>query len=462
MFALPGICALIFFIYVRPQEIVPDLQRLPLLYLFFALSLFGLAVDLRLRVNKASPTPQLLWVGMLFVWCALSTGLNAPSVLIPTTMEFAVAVTLYLVLAHSIHTFRAYQLVVGMMVGLVICLAFIGVHQGTAPWGCVRVDPSSTGDLTVGSPDGRSCRPLSDLDCYLRGEPEPGADYICERIGLVGTTSVAGRVRYRGVLQDPNELAMILAIGMPFAFAFASRRRTWLRRSIAVMAFALVALCIYFTQSRGGQLVFASVLGIYAIWRWRWKAVVVLAMLAPIGLLLIGGGGREDAAASTEERYEAWMTGFDLFRSSPLFGVGQGQFVEYHYLTAHNSYVLALAEVGLVGLLLWGSVLYLSVKVPLIALIRYHDRPEAQVAVSWSLATLASLAGLMVGIMFLSFSWHFVFWIYMGLSGALYSAIRTHDRDFRISLGWRDLGLVAALAISLMAALFVYLRFKGY
>jgi len=465
MFALPGIVALIFTIYMRPQEIHPDLQRLPLLYMFFALAIFGLAVDLRLRVNKFSATPQLPYAILLFLWSAVATGLNAPDAVLRTQLEFAVPVTLYVVMAHSVHTFRALQIVTGTVLALTIMLGAVAAQQGVAPWGCVRVDPQRTGDITIGEPDGRSCRPLEDLDCYLRGEPEPGADYICEHVGLLGTTSVAGRVRYRGVLQDPNELALALGIGLPLAFAFAGRRRTGARVLMAIATFLLVAIAVHFTQSRGGQLVIAAVIGVYALYRWRWKAAIVVAVLSPIVLFLAmggGDGGRVDAAASTEERYEAWATGIQMFRDSPLFGVGNGQFVRHHYLTAHNSYVLALAELGLVGMFLWGAVLYLTVKIPLVALIRYHGREEAAVARAWALGLLSALGGLLVGIFFLSFSWHLVFWAYVGLSGAFYSAVRTHDPDFSVKMTLRDWALLAVIAGTLVFVLFTYLRLRGY
>ena len=45
--------------------------------------------------------------------------------------------------------------------------------------------------------------------------------------------------------------------------------------------------------------------------------------------------------------------------------MGLGQFGEYHYLTAHNSYLLALAELGPIGMLLFSIVVYLSLKIPL-------------------------------------------------------------------------------------------------
>ena len=41
MFAIPGIIALVVFIYARPQEFFEHLQVVPLLYLFFGLALYG-------------------------------------------------------------------------------------------------------------------------------------------------------------------------------------------------------------------------------------------------------------------------------------------------------------------------------------------------------------------------------------------------------------------------------------
>ena len=53
-----------------------------------------------------------------------------------------------------------------------------------------------------------------------------------------------------------------------------------------------------------------------------------------------------------------------MWRSHPFLGVGLGQFGEYHYLTAHNSYLLALAELGFPGMVLFSSIVYLSIKIP--------------------------------------------------------------------------------------------------
>ena len=62
MFATIGAVALIILIYVRPQEFWQPLQEVQLLYVFFGLSIFGIALDVRLRNARLFATPQLPWV----------------------------------------------------------------------------------------------------------------------------------------------------------------------------------------------------------------------------------------------------------------------------------------------------------------------------------------------------------------------------------------------------------------
>ena len=74
------------------------------------------------------------------------------------------------------------------------------------------------------------------------------------------------------------------------------------------------------------------------------------------------------------------------------------------------------------------------------------------------MALLAAFAGLVVGIFFLSFAYHYVLWIYIGLSGALYSAVRTHDPSFRVRFGLNDLALVVAANVGIVATVYLYTR----
>ena len=221
----------------------------------------------------------------------------------------------------------------------------------------------------------------------------------------------------------------------------------------------LGAMAVKFTQSRGGLLVFFCVAGTYLVQRYGKKAIVIGAIVFVPLMMVMSGEKRGDADASQEERIELQRTGTQFWQTYPIAGVGYGQYLEYHYMTTHNSYILLLAELGLVGTTLWATIMYLSFKVPALALLRYRRRPESRVASIWATASISSMAGLCVGIFFLSFYSHFVPWILVGFNGAMSHCIRQHDPTWTVRVKRKEVGLVAvgALAFGLISS--VALRF---
>lgn len=454
MFALPGILILVAFVYIRPQEFVPILNAVPLLYIFLGFAVAGLLVDVRLRRARIEAAPQLLWAVLFILWCVLTLVMRAPSAL-PELLMAAVSIALFLLIAHGIQTFRALGVLAGLLLACALFLSFVGIHQGLSPYGCHLVDPAAP---EVGVYDGRACQESN--DCY-REDPEPGAEYFCERVGLFTSSSIGdGRVRWLGILMDPNELALALGLALPLAFALFERKRSLARALLVAMSLVMILWCVVYTQSRGGVLVILATLGAYFVRRFGLFGLVAGGLLgAP--LLLLGGRSGAEATASAKDRVECLYEGMMMFKDSPLFGVGAGQFIEYHILTAHNSYVLAPAELGFPGMVLWSIVMYLSVKIPATALIRLRAHgPEADVARAWSAGILAALIGLLVGVFFLSFCYHAVLWVYVGLSGALYAALRRHDPGFEVRLETRDLLRVLAIDVALIVGIFLYARWK--
>jgi hypothetical protein len=460
VFAIPGICALIVFILTRPQEAYPLLQKVPFLYLFCAMAIFGFVVDLKLRLLRPSAVPTLPLLVAFVIWIILvDATITPPETLIPRIIEIAVVFLIYGITAHAVQGFRTLQLVAGTTMVACLFLSAVGVHQGLAPLECVMIDEANPGE---GLSDGRSCETADDCGSEDSGAA-PGAEYECEHAGMFGTTSVELRVRYRGELQDPNELAVTICIGgLSFLLAFATRSRRPRTTVLAIAAALIVFWCIVMTQSRGGQLVFLAVLGVFFGRQLGWKGLAAGALM---GLVVMSLGGRSGSAAdeSTEMRYEAWRAGLDMFRSSPLFGVGHRQFAENHNITAHNSYVLVMAELGIVGMVLWLSSVYLSIKIAWKAMRDLRDEPGAAVARTWALALLASWVGLCIQMMFLSFAYHSVLWLYFGLSGALYSAVRRHRPDWTVTFGLKDLAIVIAICVAFVGVILpVFLRLKHF
>jgi len=445
MFALPGLLALVFVDYLRPQEYLSALGGVPLLHLLTGLAVLGFVVDLRLGLSRLRAAPHLLLTLLFLGWCMVTVVVREPGQLISRTSALLIPIAVYLLVAHAIQSFRALQVTAGLLLAICIALSALGIHQGLADTECHRLVGS--GSQVGWVKDGRPCEQW--IDC-ANEEAEPGAEYQCEKAGLLGTSSVSGRVRFRGTLEDPNELALVLALCLPFAFAFLDRHRSIARVVVLVVTAVMVGLCTLFTKSRGGQLVFLAVLGAYFVRKVGLARGLSIGLALALPILLLGG--RTGGESSTMERTECWWIGLHLMVGSPLFGVGSGQFMEYHHLTAHNSYILAAAELGLPGLFLWSSILYVAIKIPIQAL-RARLAPAAQ---SWAVALLASMAGLLVGIMFLSFIYKVVFWIWVGLTGVLEQAIRRHAPGFTVRFGARDVALVVLIDGALLAALIGY------
>lgn len=459
MFSLPGTIGLIVFIYIRPQEFIESLQLVPFLYIFLALSVFGLALDLRLRVSRPTIQPMLLPSILFVMWAAATVFLKAPDRAMPALIEFAVPVIVYIVLAQGVQTFKGLRLIAGTLLAIALFLAVVCVHQGFSAKGCVLLDPEGTGDLQIMQPDGRPCDNRE--QCFSGSGAVPGGYYICENVGLFGTNSVAGgRVRYRGILQDPNELALALASVLPFAFAFFARKKSLVRLYLMMFSMLSISTLVIMTKSRGGILVFLAAVGIYVLKRYKGRGVV-LGMVMALPILLLGGRSGSEASQSADERFEAWKTGFELFRSDPIFGVGFGQFLEYHYLTAHNSYILVMAEMGLLGFLLWSSLLYISTKILVLAHFRYQGQRPGKPATDWSLGLIAMIASTLVGITFLSMSYHLMLWIYFGLCAGFWQCVKTHDPRFTVKFGPIDAAAVFGLCSIFIVMLFGYIRLKG-
>jgi O-antigen ligase len=230
--------------------------------------------------------------------------------------------------------------------------------------------------------------------------------------------------------------------------------------ALLFVTIAVVGTMTVFSGSRGGQLVFLTATGVYFVRRFGWRGIMVGAIFGA-GMLMMGGRGGDDAEASSLERTRCMYMGMQMFRESPLFGVGQGQFTEHHVQTAHNSYALVAAELGLPGMLLWVALVYMSVKIPIAAL-RQAERGDIVLdgaGRAWAVALIASLAGMCVGVFFLSFSYHNVLWISLGLAGAYFGCVRAHEPRFEVKISWKEVGGMLAFCCVLIAMLTTY---SGY
>jgi O-antigen ligase len=158
------------------------------------------------------------------------------------------------------------------------------------------------------------------------------------------------RIRALGILNDPNDFAQFLIISVPICW-LAWKRGAKLRNLVLVIAPASLLLYgVFLTRSRGSLVGLVVVTAALLYRRFGRIASVVGPALLLAALLAVGfSGGRALSYAGGMDRIMLWSDGLGMFKSSPLWGVSWGAYTDYTRLTAHNSFVLCFAELGLIG-----------------------------------------------------------------------------------------------------------------
>lgn len=445
---------------VRPQEFVPALQSFSVLNLVSLLAVASVVAEMGVGKQRLPWTPQFPWLAAFVLWCFLVTVRRTGVEGLTIAWGFVGLSTIFmLVVLSAAGTVRRLRILLAVLVVIGLALACTCIHQSQQEAQCIAIDTGSEeGDRSgEGAPDGRSCD--SAYFCDRHGLAK--VSYACEKVGLFGTFTEGFRVRWRGTLGDPNELALALGAIIPFAFALASEARKRWALFFALVAVGVSLACIALTGSRGGQLVALTVLGITFVRRYGLRGAWVGAVVA-LPVLLFGGRAGEEAESSSLERLDLLYDGMDIIRSYPVLGVGVGQFVDHVYngMTAHNSYVLAAAELGLPGSLLWTMLVYVSIKIPFVIAARPAlGIPEALRA--YAFALVVAFAGILVGVFFLSFCYKSILFIYFGLSGALYRAARAQCPAFDIRITPAEVGRVALADVGILIFVLVYSHLQG-
>jgi putative inorganic carbon (HCO3(-)) transporter len=170
------------------------------------------------------------------------------------------------------------------------------------------------------------------------------------------------RIRGAGFLSDPNDLAQMLLIALPLTI-LAWRKGRSVSNSLTVLAPAALLLWgIFLTHSRGALVGVAVLVMVVIRGKMGTVPATVLTALFVFGLFALNfTGGRLISADAGADRLSLWASGLQMFKRAPIFGLGFGKFEDFEDLTAHNSFVLCLAELGIVGCTIWVALLVTTV-----------------------------------------------------------------------------------------------------
>ncbi|MET0936263.1 MAG: O-antigen ligase family protein [Luteibacter sp.] len=398
---------------IRPQDYMPGLVGVPILsivlMLAFASWLFSNA--------KTFAAPQFVIVPAFLVIVMISEVTNGwAGGALDQLSRFGPVVAAFLIFGASCDTQKRVRIAMAVFVACAAVLALHGVEQAKTGTGWTGI-------------------PLSE----------------------------GSRIQYVGIFNDPNDLGLLFAATLPMA-VFLGRRGTGIMRPVWLGCALLLLYGIVLTNSRGALLAVLIIVGAYV---WYRRGVVTAGILGAIGLTAMKllssrmeelDAGEESAAG----RVDAWYAGLEMFRGSPLFGVGAGNFTEYNELTAHNSFVLVLAETGFVGFVLWLAFVGYGFWM-MLTVIRHVREPgnDPEVEAAWkmeremALTLLLSLCGLFAAAFFLSRSYMVVLYLITAMVAGQYVGARKRWPElplFSLSNGgWRwvpaGVGGIAALFV---------------
>jgi O-Antigen ligase len=266
------------------------------------------------------------------------------------------------------------------------------------------------------------------------------------------------RLKTAGLFGDPNDLALTLIALVPIAFGL-RRGGAYVRNTLFVwIPIALILYGVYVTRSRGGVLTLACVLGLLLRHRLGNTMSLVASGGAVMVLLAAGFVGSRSMSidVSASGRIDMWSAGMQELKYSPVWGIGFGSFNDYNNKAAHSAYVECFAELGMVGYLIWLGLLVLTLDDMRVT--NACPKEEAKDLRGWARALLVSLAGFMVGSIFLSRSYDVQLFIMIGIGTAIGDIARrggyiVHTRGV---LKWTY--IIAGVAVASIIALWLYMR----
>jgi O-antigen ligase len=274
--------------------------------------------------------------------------------------------------------------------------------------------------------------------------------------GLLFVSPDPGRLqRLSSSIDNPNELASILVAALALSLGLAGAlRRVPLGRLAALAAAALCGAGVFLTGSRGGLVgLSVAVLAFLVVGkRWRGRVVVIAVVLVFAGLGYFEYVASPDVRAhvstvgSGTGRLDLWTVGWRMVEANPLVGVGAGNFPvsSVHYLllpgaiergdyfigtpkVLHNTYLEVWAELGIVGLLLFVTILGFCLRSALRAARRFAGRDSRMELISR--AVFVALVGMLASDFFGSKEYGKELWLLLALAPALLAIARSHPQE---------------------------------
>jgi O-antigen ligase len=317
-------------LFVRPADLLPELENASIYeaVILACLAASAPAIVAQLDATSVRARPLTVAVFGVLVTVVLSQlARGAVGEAVTVGVQFVKIVLYYLLLVAVVDTPGKLRRFLGWVAGLILVLTALSLLQH------------------LGAID------LPALAAIQQGEFDPEM----------------------GIFNDPNDLSVILVVGMVICLSRLGERTRV--RFLWLAPLGLMGYALTLTQSRGGLLALLGALAALFVGRFGVRRAALFG--APLlAVVVVAVGGRQarfdigDENDTSTHRVALWRDGMVLLKSSPVFGIGVGRYAEECGLVAHNSFIHAYTELGVVG----GTLFLMAFVSPLAVLHRLNRR----------------------------------------------------------------------------------------
>ncbi|MBX9623568.1 MAG: O-antigen ligase family protein [Gemmataceae bacterium] len=418
---------------IRPDDLVPELAGLRTYLFVIGLTLVAAAPRLVDTLRPADLAGRPIACGVIGFWAAGIVSQIARGqfgLASDFAGEFGKVVLYYLLLVSVVDSPARLRAFLGWLVVLVGVLATLGLLQ------------------FYGAIDVEALRPIQD-----RMEVDPATGELLQ----------FNQLRANGMFNDPNDLCLILTVGVMAALyrAAAAGPVGW---AVWLPPAGVFVFGVMLTQSRGGLLALMAAGGGFLAARYGWRRALPLALAGfPVVVVLFAGRQTnfDDGGNGTaNQRMQFWSEGFTLLFGSTagpqtlLTGIGVDEFAENIKHVAHNSFVHAYVETGLLGGGLFAALFALAVW----GVYRAGGPGRPATALAAVRPYLFGMVfGYAAGVFSLSRNYVIPTYLVLGLATA-YLSLAGRPDDLGARLSGRLLAALAVLALAALVGLVMFTR----
>jgi O-antigen ligase len=200
---------------------------------------------------------------------------------------------------------------------------------------------------------------------YIDVQAQPYVESQDYNDPVTGQPVVLSRLCSVGIFNNPNDLARVIIVGIVLCLYCMGDKRQWLARFLWVVPIVIFCQALSMTASRGGFLgLLAGIATLMVIRLGRTKSIFLGILLLPAIFYVFAGRITDiDTSEGTgQQRIQIWRDAFSEMHGSPIFGIGVGNIEDVTGgLLAHNSFVQAYAETGIVGGIFFTGAFFLSI-----------------------------------------------------------------------------------------------------